>query len=223
MPWPDINGHWRTAHPSKSIWFDKDGEKLNIRWWRRGANTASQILRAARLEHVLHVYVLNVFISSGKLLCICSDPSVKQPPHLTWPELVLHVHTHLEVNEDRRSTSSGEGGSHVWINDHDVDHCIMFFQDPHNTPPEQPRVVVRATSSLRMPILEVLDSSRRDTLPICRICEEMTSNPKDLGMVLLRDVDAIAYHMKVKHGREFDRDDIRFGKPWYLPPYYVAL
>ncbi|RDX45707.1 hypothetical protein OH76DRAFT_1407691 [Lentinus brumalis] len=221
IPWPDINDHWRTAHPNKSIWFDKDGEKLNVRWWRRGASTAFKILRAADLEQARNTYVLNVWISSGKLLCICSDPSLRQPPHLTWPELVLHVHAHLQANQARKSAPVGEGGLHAWMNDHDLNDCIMSFGDPHGLPPEQLRRVVRATPCLRVRIMEALDSSPGGTLPICRICEEITSNPKDLSMVLQQDADAIAYHMEVKHGRQFDNGDVRFGKPWYLPRYYM--
>lgn len=97
LPWPDINGHWREAHPKKSIWMDKDSRRLNIRWWRRGADTASQLLRAASLEGMRHILQLDMYISSRRLNCNCSDPTLNQPPKLTWPELVsMAVTSRLE-------------------------------------------------------------------------------------------------------------------------------
>ncbi len=119
LPWPDINVHWREEHPEETIWAIHAWHRPKVKWWRAGEDVAHRILDVLRLSRTTPMYQLNEYIEKGRLYCNCGDPSWGPANRQAWAELVsfesqstrsqliephvqvLHVYTHLRMNEDR--------------------------------------------------------------------------------------------------------------------------
>ncbi|KAI0688476.1 hypothetical protein C8T65DRAFT_767934 [Cerioporus squamosus] len=194
LPWPDINAHWRTAHPRESIWLSYDSD-LKSAGGRRAGLALTELDDAVR---------------TGKLYCSCGDPSLDHPKKLSWAKL-QPGRTH------RISTASRSDGVHnagdatlVWINDHVPKSCIKY--NPDGADMEAASMRFRAEPAAASRINRWLDRCHDFSVPRCRICYALAPSKEknDTWAHLLQRSDNIAYHMRAKHGKDFDESDVQF-------------
>ncbi|KAI1789113.1 hypothetical protein LXA43DRAFT_1022571, partial [Ganoderma leucocontextum] len=208
LPWPEIHGHWCERHPEESFWGRKllglPGERPKARLWKDGREVARAILDEIGLKTGTERARMDRLVRTGRLYCACGDPALPPPEDLTWAKLVHHVWMHWEMSRVRLVPQLDH--------DHSLDECIKLLPKDEDTTPASFRR--RADSETRVKIQAVLSKRLEGSSVICSICdkllEESNGGRKDTTLIIPNSVDAIAYHMEVKHGRPFGDGDISF-------------
>ena len=90
MPYTAIHAHWRTAHPTKS-WFADRERGRNVVDYFGTHDVGAKILDYAGIPRDTPLGTLNMLIREGRLYCACGDPSLLEPAFLTWEDLLYHV------------------------------------------------------------------------------------------------------------------------------------
>ncbi|KAM5540086.1 hypothetical protein V8D89_006226 [Ganoderma adspersum] len=219
---PEINVHWQEAHPDKTVWTDAckglggEGE-YGAEVWEEGAEVVEKIL-AVLVEKGLRederdMGSLDKLIEEGRVFCACGDPTMATPgsmeEELSWETLVDHVFSHLNDNTLRRNTSLPSNDTPVWLDDHDPASCIKYLPEDADTSEANNRVV--ADEATRERIDALLRQCPKTSSPACRLCDALTpDNRKDDSLFLTASADGIVYHMRAKHGKNLEEEDVVF-------------
>ncbi|RPD73004.1 hypothetical protein L226DRAFT_536838 [Lentinus tigrinus ALCF2SS1-7] len=214
LPWSKVNVHWHERHPD--IHFFDDGgwprKKLHVRFWEEGHQTVQKILAVLRFGSQTSAAHLDSLVKSGRLYCACGDPSLELPDELIWAKLVKHLHVHLEMNYAFKNTHLMvfKGRVVTWIDDHRLQDCIKCLPLHADTSTSSHRFSADAATRTR--VERHLDKIVNPVCAVCRALAADVTTPSELATIaqscLSRNADAIVYHLKAKHGRDFREEDV---------------
>ena len=91
----EMHAHWRTAHSHKT-WLGTINHELGIPWETvQTTYEVPKIGKAAMVANGISLdttqSVLNEWVRTGRLYCVCGDPSLPLPTELNWIDLVSVV------------------------------------------------------------------------------------------------------------------------------------
>ncbi|KAI0739390.1 hypothetical protein C8Q80DRAFT_1198414 [Daedaleopsis nitida] len=213
----ECHAHWREEHPDEA-WMSEHPYRKG---WRLIEFTydVPEVARAVLMTNEIPLdttqEVLDRWVREGRLYCSCGDPDMPAPGELSFAKLLEHL-VHYQRYDWRRifKMKKTPNPNYVLKATHIISeaHCdVKFLAEGADTTPAFARQTI--SPALRATIEERIAARPDAERPlVCRICKSMHKKSRDAHNSRLPDgPEAIVWHLRRCHQRDFEKRDIVFA------------